>query len=63
MAKLQNKWLAVIDGKEEKQYDAVPIFSPDGNMIAYKVKSGNKWSVIVDGIEGKHYDYTDTSNF
>src|SRR5208283_4947635 len=73
------KCLLVVDdheGKpyvEEKEYDAIgsgrPVFSPDGNHLAYvgtyihkqedinKAKSDNKYLVIVDGkTNGKYYD-------
>jgi Tol biopolymer transport system component len=61
----------VVDGKQEKEYDAilrVPplspddrkeyslLFSPDGRRVAYAAKVGRKWVVVVDGKEGKAYD-------
>ncbi|MCZ7615102.1 MAG: hypothetical protein M5T52_16565 [Ignavibacteriaceae bacterium] len=58
MANDVNKSFVVLDGKEGKQYDFIvgTWFSPDGNRLAYPVKSGDKWLVVVDGIEGKSYD-------
>ena len=50
----------VVDGKEEKLYDAVVentlVFSPDSKRVAYGVRTGNQWCMVVDGKEEKHYD-------
>jgi len=47
-----------VDGKEEKQYDAVsdPLFSPDSKRMAYWVNVSNKQFMVVDGKEEKQYD-------
>ena len=53
-----SKWRVVVDGKEEKQYDATgagPIFSPDNRRVAYAAGVGNKSFVVVDEIEGTPY--------
>src|SRR3989338_7143686 len=59
-AQVGNKWLVVVDGKEERQYDGIGqstlIFSPDGKRVAYGAQVGNKWLVVVDGKEGRQYD-------
>ena len=57
-AKVGNKWLVVVDGKEGGQYDSIggPIFSPDGKRVAYWAQVGNKQFVVVDGKEERQYD-------
>ena len=48
----------VVDGKEGKRYAAVlppPIFSPDGQRVAYCALIGDEWMVVVDGKEGNRY--------
>jgi ankyrin repeat protein len=59
-ARVDNRWLVVVDGKEQKQYDGIaagtPIFSPDSKQLAYAARAGNKWFVVVDGKEQKQYD-------
>ena len=53
IAKSENKWFAVVDGKEEKQYDHILkpgiIFCPKGNKVAYIAQSNYKWFAVVDG--------------
>ena len=58
VAKAGDKWFAVVDGKEGKQYDRIgdPKFSPDSKLVAYVAKAGDKWFAVVDGKEGKQYD-------
>ena len=50
----------VVDGQKGRWYDSIarasPIFSPDGNRVAYMARKGNKWRVVVDGEEGRKYD-------
>jgi hypothetical protein len=50
----------VIDGKEEKPYDAIgegnPVFSPDSRQVAYGARKGLKGVVVVSGSEQKPYD-------
>jgi hypothetical protein len=60
-AGVDNKWLVVVDGKEQKYYDLILqgtlIFSPDSQRVTYGAKGGNRnWFVVVDGNEGKKYD-------
>lgn len=56
----KTRYLVVVDGKEEKEYDGVAwnslVFSPDSKRLAYAAKRGEKWLVVVDGNEGKEYD-------
>ena len=55
------KVFAVVDGKEEKQYDNVsshPIFSQNSQRIAYRAELKKKIFVVVDGKAGKSYDGT-----
>ena len=56
IAQSNYKWFAVVDGKEEKQYDVICflVFSPDGNNVAYIGKLGNKEFVVIDGKEGNN---------
>lgn len=57
---ISNKWLVVVDGKEEKKYNGIgkaPLcFSTDGKRIAYAARRGNNHVVVVDWQEGKEYD-------
>jgi hypothetical protein len=52
--------LVVVDGRRGPEYDGTlertPIFSADGNRVAYGAKKGNKWLVVVDGQPGPEYD-------
>ncbi len=54
-AKVGDKVLVVVDGKEGKPYHGIGslIFSPDSKRVAYGAKVGDKWLVVVDGKEGK----------
>ena len=71
VAREQEKWFVVVDGKEEKHYDDIgkgvpslgavlymgtPIFSQDSRRLAYVAKVGEKMVVVVDGQEQKAYD-------
>ncbi|MBI4488826.1 MAG: tetratricopeptide repeat protein, partial [Deltaproteobacteria bacterium] len=56
-----DKWLVVVDGKEEKPYDEIwaesfLFFSPDSRRIAYAARTDARWLVVVDGKEEKPYD-------
>ena len=50
----------VVNGREEKQYDAIlegtPHFSPDSRRVAYAAGVGDKQFVVVDEREEKQYD-------
>jgi WD40 repeat protein len=53
-----DQWVVVVNGTEEKKtYDYIgagtPVFSPDGQHLAYVGKTGGKWHVIMDGTEQK----------
>ena len=56
-AQERDKWMVVVDGKEDKKYDdlvsGTPIFSADGQRLAYGAREGDKWLVVADGKEGK----------
>jgi len=60
MAKLGDKRVVVIDGKDNKLYDDLVqssiIFSADGKHVSYGAKSGDKWFMVLDGKEGISYD-------
>ena len=63
-----DKQFVVVDGREEKQYDAIlegtPLFSPDSRRVAYVAGVGDKQFVVVNGREEKQYDgITDSSTF
>jgi len=51
--------VAVVDGKEQKQYDKIekgsPVFSPDSQRVAYVARADGKQFVVVDGQEGNPY--------
>jgi WD40-like Beta Propeller Repeat len=68
-ARRGDKWLMVIDGREQKAYDGLGpalVFSPDSRRWAYVAKSqiGSgrmrrpMVCVVVDGVEGEYYDGT-----
>ena len=60
LAKKDGKWRVVVDGAEQKAYDAIGAgtlrFSPDGQILAYAAQSGGKWLLVANGREGKPYD-------
>jgi hypothetical protein len=55
-----DKWFAVVDGRESKEYDDIsantPVFSPDSNHVAFAAKKGKKWLVVIDDRPGPEYD-------
>lgn len=56
---------AVIDGKEDAEFDriSIPIFSPDSRHVAYTAKKGNKWYICLDGnIGGEGYEAIGSSD-
>jgi hypothetical protein len=58
--KENKKEVAVIDGKEEKEYDKVGYytnikFSPDGTKYAYDVQINNKKFIVLNGKESENY--------
>ncbi len=57
-ARTNKKWVAVIDGKEQKPYDNIDSlqYSPDGNSLGYLAKTGKKWFAVVNGKESNKYD-------
>ena len=61
-AKIDNKYIVVIDWKESRKYDLVTKyniqFSPDSKHCAYAAKINNKWSLIVDNKKNvEEYDF------
>lgn len=54
------KWVMVLDGKEQRGYDLVVgiLFSPDSQHLAYNADRGwnRGMSVVLDGKEGPAYD-------
>lgn len=54
---VDNKWSAVIDGKESPRYDYVSgiTFSPDGKTVFYAVRSGEKTVIYENGQVNKKY--------
>jgi len=56
------KYLVVVDGQEEKQYDTIEgeslVFSPDSKRVGYVARAGEERFVVVDGQEGEQYDKT-----
>jgi len=59
-AKIGEKQIVVVDGKEGEQYDGIGkdslIFSPDSKRVACAAGIGEKWFIVVDGKEGEQYD-------
>ncbi len=58
-ASKRSRCSVVVDGVEQKQYDAVRmplVFSPDSKRFVYLAKRGERWLAVVDGVEGKDYD-------
>ncbi len=60
VARVGAKQLVVVDGNEEKPYDAIMPgtlrFSPDSQRRAYVACVGMKQLVVVDGNEERHHD-------
>ncbi len=57
------KWMAVLDGKEGREYDSVDslVFSEDGNHLAYRAGARGEWNrwehfIVRDGKEGQRYE-------
>jgi len=59
-----DRLFAVIDGKEDKHYEDIgfgtPIFSDDGQSVAYAASLEGKWFVVLNGQEGDKYDDIDS---
>jgi hypothetical protein len=59
-ARVGTKQFVVVDGNEEKPYDAILPgtlnFSSDSQRVAYAARVGAKQLVVVDGKEERHYD-------
>jgi len=59
-ARVGTKQFVVMDGNEEKPYDAIVPdtlrFSPDSQRVAYAARVGTKQFVVVDGREERRYD-------
>jgi hypothetical protein len=59
-ARVGTKQFVVVDGNEEKPYDAIMPdtlrFSPDSQRVAYAARVGTKRFVVVDGRRDKQYD-------
>ena len=55
----EEKWRLVINGEEGPAYGGMgrPVFSPDGQRLAFSVKEGEQWFLTIDGNEGEPYDY------
>lgn len=63
----EGKVVIVVDGKEESVCDEAgrPVFSPDGQHIAYAVRNGTVWQLILDGRPVKDHQriFGDTVSF
>ena len=59
-ARISNKDVVVVDGKEGKRYDSIGqgtlVFSPDSSRVTYAAFAGNKQFVVIDRQEDKPYD-------
>lgn len=58
VAKLQDKWIAVLNGYPGPAYDQVmyPVFSPDSLGFYYTYKTNNKWILYQNGTSSQEYD-------
>jgi len=60
------KWMLVHDGKEEGPFDSLgpPVFSPDGQHLAFECKKGERWKMCVDSKPyGDAFSYIDKPAF
>ena len=59
-AKVQDKELIILDGKEGEPYDNISkgtlVFSSDSKRLAYGVGIGVKWAAVADGVRHREYD-------
>lgn len=53
-----NKWRAVIDGKQGEAYDELLYitFSPDSKRVGFAARRGKAWHAVIDGVEGEAFD-------
>ncbi|MEW6683817.1 MAG: hypothetical protein AB1451_12990 [Nitrospirota bacterium] len=70
-ARRGDRWMVVVDGVEQGDYDLalsfggiIPLeipgfFDPTGERVAYAAKRGGRWSAVIDGVEGPPYDWID----
>jgi hypothetical protein len=62
----ENRFFVVENGKESEGYEDIgidpPVFSPDGNHLAYVVGRGKKRAVILDKQESETYFDVDSKN-
>ena len=60
IAKRDEKYFVVLDGKEEREYDLINpfslTFSPNSKHLAYAAKRNGQFFVVLDGKEGERYD-------
>src|SRR5262245_62029260 len=60
VARRGDKFLVVVDGKEEPEYDRIrvgaPAFSADSRRLAYFAERGGKTLAVIDGIESQPFD-------
>ena len=53
VARKDEKWLVVLDGRPGPEYDEImeglPVFSPDGKRVAYAAMKDEKWLLVLDG--------------
>jgi hypothetical protein len=57
---MDNKWFAVIDGKEQGKHDQIGaagmIFSPDSRHVCYEAKDNDNWYLYADDKKEGPYD-------
>ncbi len=57
MARVDKKWVVVVDGREEHPYDDIGpglVFGPDSQRLAYVARAEKEVFVVVDCKEEKH---------
>jgi len=59
------KWVVVVDGQAQREYDQIAFFtfSPDGQRLVYAARMGTNWLCVLNGEEGPAFDSVDMPTF
>jgi len=67
---MKDNYFYVVDGPQgKKRYnifdipDNYPVFSTDGNHVAFRYREGDRWFAMFDGRQGIAYDYVKSPTF